>query len=391
MKPVSVLLALLTLGVALTAVAWVTQEKPLEETAEETTQETVAPGVAKQAKENPFEFSESGPFPKAVADNNMHEFGSMELGTTEHHRFIIQNEGEAPLKLKVGPVQCKCTVAELNADEVAPGESAEIEIDWKPEALATEFHQKAVIFTNDPENPQIELHVKGAVESLAMMSPQGVWMLDRLEEGQKKEFTGYVMSRHLEEFEILGYESSSEFVTCEFEPLSEKLKERRDVKSGYEVHCTIEDGMPVGRFQATVTVQTDMKGGKDFPIQLEGIRHGPFSIIGENWIGGKMLVAVGDVNQADGKTVKLSMFISREDEPVEFEVVSSDPPFLDLRFEKDESFDVPTREKLWMILTVPPDAPLGRWPADKPGTILVKSNRESMSEFEIHAGLTVTN
>ncbi|MCA9074980.1 MAG: DUF1573 domain-containing protein [Planctomycetaceae bacterium] len=385
MKPFSVLLAIVTLGVALSAVAWVTKRGPVEDESEA----KAAPDVAAEdVNVNPFEFPPTGPYPKAVLENGTHEFGTMELGEVKRHTYTIKNEGDAPLKLKKGLVQCKCTIPELKNDLVEPGESVEIELTWEPKSLG-EFHQKAIIHTNDPENKEVELHVKGSVEQLALLSPQGVWMLDRIEENETVEFTGYIMSRHLDTFEVVGYEASSELVTCEFEPISGQVKDRKDVKSGYAVNCKVKGGMPVGRFTASLTINTDMKGGQDFDIQLEGVRPGPFSIIGENWIGSKMLVAMGDVKQAQGKTIKLSMFVSREDEPLECEVISSDPPFIDFTVEKDESFDVPAREKYWIIFSVPPDAELGSWVGDNAGTIVVKTNRNNMDQFEVYADVTV--
>ena len=102
-----------------------------------------------------------------------------------------------------------------------------------------------------------------------------------------------------------------------------------------------------------------------------------------------MRVKIGDVERAQGKTVKLSIFVSRSEEPVEFEVVSSDPAFLELTFEKDESFDVPSREKHWMIFTVPPDSPVGAWTGQHPGAIVVKTNREAMPQIKFFAEMTI--
>ncbi len=385
MKPVSVLLALITLGVALSAVAWVTRStsetKPID-VAE-------VPGVAKPVDENPFEVIESGPRPKAVVDESMFEFGSMELGQTESHTYIIRNEGDAPLKLKVGPVQCKCTIADLDVDGVAPGESAEINLSWKPIDITEEFHQKAVIFTNDPENRSLELHVKGAVERLAEISPAGDWPLDRIAEGETREFTGLIMSNHLDEFQVLDYETSTELLTAEFVPLSDELKQANQVKSGYQIHCKLKGEMPVGRFEATLTLMTDMSGGREFTIRMVGMRPGPFSIIGQNWRGGEMLLNMGDVQSGPGKTVKLSMFVSREEEPVEFTVTSATPAFLDLKIEKDETFDVPAREKYWLTFTVPANSSVGSWTNENAGKIIVATNRADVPQIEIYVELTV--
>ncbi len=401
MKPVSVLLALLTLGVALSAVAWVTKPNPQAKTAKEAFKESllsqadqeaaeqIETAVNEPVAENPFDLTGTGPHPKAVIDDSMHDFVSMEAGKEERHTFVIRNEGEAPLKLKGGPVQCKCTVAKLNLNEVLPGESAEIEMSWKPTAVEEEFHQKADIWTNDPENSKVELHVKGAVVELVTISPRGDWALNRIEGGETRKITGFIFSQHLDGFNILGHETSTELVTAEFEPMSDEELEKERAKCGYQIHVTVKGEMAVGKFRATLTMMTDIDGGQDFDIHLWGLRPGPFSILGESWFAKNMLVRIGEVERSQGKTVKLSMFVTPGEEPIEFETVSTDPPFLDLTFEKDESFDVPAREKYWMIFTVPPDSPVGVWTGERTGTIVVNTNSDAMPQIELNAELIV--
>ncbi|MCA9027946.1 MAG: DUF1573 domain-containing protein [Planctomycetaceae bacterium] len=401
MKPVSVLLALLTFGVALSAVAWMTKQEPPDKNAKELQREEIIKQSHDELREsfsesekdpeieNPFDLTGTGPKPKAVIDYSMHEFGSMELGQTEHYTFTIRNEGEAPLKLHLGVVQCKCTVADLDQDEIPPGESAEIEMSWKPIATEAEFHQKAELWTNDPENPKVELHVKGAVVKLVTIYPPGVWNFNNIQEGEVREISGVIASQHLDQFNILDYESSTELMTATFEPMSDDQLAEHNVKCGYQIHVTLKGDMPVGRFRGKLTLKTDIKDGEQFEIDLDGIRPGPFSILGENWFAGKMLARFGDVQKSQGKTIKLSMFVTRGEEPIEFEVLSTDPPFVNLTFEKDESFDVPTREKYSMVLTIPPDAPIGAWSEDRVGTILVKTNNEAVPEFQLNVEMII--
>jgi hypothetical protein len=384
MKPVPILIVLITMGVAVTAVSWLS--KLDVSSAEQTAAAETRP---QPVNENPFEVAATGPFPKAVLDNGMHEFASLELGQTGKHAFVVTNEGDAVLKLKVGHVDCKCTVAKLEKEEVPPGQSVEILMEWTPVVRAEEFHQMAEIWTNDPEQEKLELHVKGAVEQLALLFPQGEWTLNRIQEEESTQFQGVLCSRLLDEFQITGFESESELLDVKWEPLDEEGLAMNEAKSGYLITGSLNGEMPIGRFNTSLTLMTDMVGGRDFTVKISGVRPGPLSILGKNWLGGEMLLKMGDVKASEGKSMTLSVFAEPAEKPLEFEIVESNPPVLTLSLKHDESFNAPTKERYLLTIAVPPGAPLGQWSGENEGTMRVRTNRDSFPEIEMYVEMTV--
>lgn len=390
MKPVPVLIGLVFLGAALAAVGWLRQVAFPPATQQSKYGDLHA--EAEAWKQNPLDVPGAGPYPRAVLDNYVYEFGVMELGQEDSYAFVVRNEGEAPLKLEVGMVQCKCTVAAVAEDGIPPGESAEVNVSWKPKEYSWEFQQKAEIWTNDPENPKLELLVKGSVMSMGIVLPQGEWPLTRIRKNVPPQFAGVLVSPILEEFQILGHELSTDLLTVKFEPIVEEELEGLETvsaQSGYKIMGTLQGTMPVGQFRATLTVMTDMQGGRDFTIPITASNPGPFPIMGSGWFGGDRLLKMGDVTSSEGKTVTLSMYAAREKEPLQLEVKKTDPDFLKLEFERDESFNVPTREKIYMIFTVPPGSPLGSWQGDDRATILIGTNRDSARELELNVEMIV--
>jgi len=387
MKPVRVLIALVFMGLALGAVSWLSRSG--------ITQNVSSPDgeAASHTEEsgNPLEISKEGPFPKAVLENGMHEFGSIELGESGRYVFVVRNEGDAPLVLQKGLVQCKCTVPEIPTESVsvAPGDVLEIPMTWKPEEPADEFHQTAQIWTNDPDNQELTLHVKGAVERLFYLLPRGEWQVNRSGDGEEFQFGGVIMSPLVDEFQIVDYKSSSDLLTVEFEPFTEEDLKVDDMKSGYKIQGSITGEAPVGKFRETLTLLTDMADGRKVNIRLSGMFPGPFSILGKDWLGGLMQLNLGDVKASEGKTAKLVMFVTREDEPIRLEVKEANPAFLQLEIERDESFDVPSREKFLLTFTVPPGSPQGSWQDDDAATIIVGTNRENAPELELGVEMIV--
>lgn len=108
------------------------------------------------------------PAPRATAPQTTHEFGRMDPSSSATHAFQIINTGDAPLKLKLGPTSCKCTLSGLDKKELQPGEKANVELNWNTgRTRDSYFAQTATVFTNDPLKKAIEFEVKGKVKMLA--------------------------------------------------------------------------------------------------------------------------------------------------------------------------------------------------------------------------------
>lgn len=389
MKPVPIVVAIVSLGIAFGAISWFTRvSDPVTPTEAKV---TVEEPKKDSKKENPFEIPETGPYPKAVLEEETHEFGSMELGQTLSHPYVVRNEGEAPLLLDLKAVQCKCTVPTVPKDPIPPGESVEIMLEWKPEVAAEEFHQMAQIWTNDPENPLLELHVKGAVDRLFYLRPASDWQVNRLNPDDPIEFTGSIVSGIEDEFKIIDYSASTDLIQAEFVPLTPEELEEERVKSGYRVKGTLSGDTPIGKFRETLTMVTDLAENHKVAVHVTGFFPGPFSILGKDWIGSEMLLKLGHIKASEGKSVTLSMFVPREEEPMQVEVQETDPDFLDMTVVRDESFDVPSRERYLLTFTVPPGSPVGSWQGTNVATISATTNRESAPAFELNVEMTVSD
>ena len=78
--------------------------------------------------------ADRGPEPRAVIRERIHQFGTLDPLTTGTHRFVIRNEGDAPLELSGGQTTCKCTLSEIQRRTVPPGESTEVKLTWNTRA-----------------------------------------------------------------------------------------------------------------------------------------------------------------------------------------------------------------------------------------------------------------
>jgi hypothetical protein len=375
MKPVPVLLGFLAICAAIGVISWMSQP-------------TAAPPVISEEQlpnaENPFEIAETGPHPKAVLEEELHDFGKMMLGETGRHAFVIRNEGEAPLKLKKGVVLCKCTVPDVPGGEIPPGGSVEVVLEWKPEGITDAFDKFAEIWTNDPENEKLKLTITGEVRNLVLVKPPGPWTVTAVGEEEPTTFRGAIASGE-DAFNIVSVESSAEWLTLEYRPFEAgDLEEFGDgMASGYALTGTIRPEMPVGRFEEKIIITTDLKDDYKLEIGVNGTRPGPFSIIGQAWYGREMTVMMKDFKAAQGKSVSVSLFTDREDEPLQFTSVKSTPDTVQVEMKRDETFTSPTKEKYDLTFTVPAGSPPGRYSGEEGIAIAIETNRESISRIEL--------
>ncbi len=142
--------------------------------------------------------------------------------------------------------------------------------------------------------------------------------------------------------------------------------------------------MPVGKLNEKLTIKTDLPKESEQTIAIEGTRLGPFSLLGSGWDAKRMLLRMGDIRAAEGKEVSLSLFLPREEQPLE--VVSTDvyPEFLDVQLTRDETFNAPQKERYRLTFRIPKDSPVGYFQNDEAARVTLKTNRDSLTEIHLN-------
>ena len=88
--------------------------------------------------------------------------------------FRVRNEGREPLSLKIGKTSCNCTIAKISAGQLAPQETAVVEMEVNLKQKRGPFFESVVIETNDPESPSVNLFFTGAVINTEVVSARKV-------------------------------------------------------------------------------------------------------------------------------------------------------------------------------------------------------------------------
>ncbi len=102
--------------------------------------------------------------PKIVFSEGEYDFGKLEQGKNGEHVFRFSNAGSEPLKIDRIKTSCGCTASSTEKDLIQPGEEGEIKVVYKSKNRSGPFHQKIRVFTNDPEQQETILEIRGVVE-----------------------------------------------------------------------------------------------------------------------------------------------------------------------------------------------------------------------------------
>ncbi len=384
MRPMAVLVSVLTLIATMAGIVWLGRGAG--------PQEVVRPPVPKVEDGKP-QPSENGPHPVAVIPETTFDFGVMMHRTKGSHTFVVKNEGTVPLKLATGRTTCQCTIGKLGDETVPPGGETTIELNWEIKAKNPRFQHEATIHTDDPKNVTFQLIVKGLVGMDLIHMPEDL-SFNSMSDIVPSTGTIYIASSNATEFKITKVESSSEYVTAKVSPLTAERKtefvrtmiikhpEFKDseakmdqlVKQAYEVEVIARGKKEQGPFNESITIHTDIPDTTPIQIPLRGDNPGAFQFFpqgGVRWAPKEMLCDLGEFDGATGKKASLNVF-ARGLEGQQFELTPGecDVPLLKVTATPDPAVKNACR----LNLEFAPGTPTLIRTPDAPATVVIKSN-----------------
>jgi hypothetical protein len=111
--------------------------------------------------------------PRVAVSETTKDFGKVFEDKALAHKFVIKNEGDAPLKVLDVDPDCACTVASYDGT-IPPGGQGEISLTIKPFSVLRDFLKKTTIKFNDPARPELVLTMKGYVQPMIEIQPSHI-------------------------------------------------------------------------------------------------------------------------------------------------------------------------------------------------------------------------
>lgn len=245
---------------------------------------SLAVGVRSQPTTSTPAPTSIAPAAKAVAPQTEFDFGTVGMNAEGQHTFIVRNEGEARLTLKLAEVSCKCTEAKLSTETVAVGDAAEVALSWKTEGQPSVFHQWVRLATNDPNKREIALHVRGRVRDAIRFEPAELAFGEIMPPDTTKTVETLLLSDDADSLSLEEVKLSDPRFQVDVQPLSAAQLAKHAVASGFVLRVTAPPDLPKGTFDLSLEVAAQATATAPplrRTIPVEGRVLGRISVLGE--------------------------------------------------------------------------------------------------------------
>ncbi len=309
--------------------------------------------------------------PKLWIDQRSHDFGAIERDIEVRHVFHIKNTGQGTLTLREAGTSCsRCTVAEVDRTEVGPGESANVTVAYMP-GDQSDFRQKALIVTNDLNEPRIELGITGRVTTRYEVVPPSL-VLSKISATETRRAEVRIFAFFSDSLEVVSHEfaeaETASFFEAKILPISPEQLAERKAKSGCSVELTVKPGLPLGPFRQTIRLQIRLSGTEETPtirVPIAGIIDSDISLVGSGWNADAGRLAIGDVKISEGTTRRLLLLVRGAGRhEVTIKPVSREPDWVKVTVGEPSELSSGAVTQIPLTIEIPPDAP----PANHLGT-----------------------
>lgn len=324
-----------------------------------------------------------GPQPRVEVEGPLvHEFGDLSTQKTSTRRWKVKNTGEGDLEIWLKGSTCTCTIPKLKGEGtrevIKPGDSTEIELEWKTKDAIGEFSKGAMIGTNDDHRPEFMLKVHGMVHPPIMLLPapqDGVLMIGDVSNDQVKEIPLAFFSPEHPKLKITRISTSKpDLIVANWVPLTPQELERIKMKGGYQIKLQIKPGMPLGTFREELVIETDHPDEPKSQVVLAGVASGPISLM-------PSILRMVAINGRQGGTGQLTMLV-REGRPTNFKLIRK-PEKLEVSIAPNDTPTLKGRYRL--TVTVPP----GTSPGLIDDEIIFQTDHPRVGELKVPVNIVV--
>ncbi len=199
------------------------------------------------------------PAPKLVCEEPVYDFGTVESSVVVEHEFIVRNDGDLTLEIKNVRPSCGCTVANISERNVPPGGTTRIGSRLSLSGRSGGQHKVMTVESNDPQQPNYVLTLKGTVGELIDVQPPRVTQVG-LQAGAQPTNVIRITSQPGQPFQITSVESSANWLQASVETI--------DPNQRYQLVVAPTTPLMPGQHNATLAVNTDhpKKPKLDIPV-----------------------------------------------------------------------------------------------------------------------------
>lgn len=210
--------------------------------------------------------------PKVFVADRVADLGEAFSGQLKTHTFLVENRGDATLRLGKLYSKCRCVTPSLFIGEprveaplgldlktkerhhayLEPGETAEVRVEFDTRGMpARPFEKVVAIRSDDPHLPALELTLLVDIVHAVQVTPRQANFGDIII-GQGATTSVSIVPLERYQFEITSIESRREFYSAEH-----RWIETEDGQRQLKLDVTLDAGAPLGRHADAITLNTD--------------------------------------------------------------------------------------------------------------------------------------
>lgn len=302
--------------------------------------------------------------PRAVAEEMIKDFGSVNKGRRLAHEFVIRNEGDAVLEIMEVKPSCGCTVAQ-HPDSIPPGGSGVIKAAVDTRNFKGGIAKSVRVYTSDPENPQINLVIKANVRSAVEVDPGYARFIAVYGEPQKNSVQT-IWSDEMRGLRVTKVESPYPFVGVSFRKLTEEEEQPGVSGDRWQIEVSLDQDAPVGPLADFIVVTTNHPELQTLRIPISGFVRPVLSVTPRIADFGRR-----ELTEPQTASLEIRNLSSRA---VDLGEVSTDLDGLEASIESVE-----TGRLYKVLLTLSPEMPKGNFE----GRVTIDTNSDRQPTIEV--------
>lgn len=199
-----------------------------------------------------------------AADQRSYDFGAVAKSSKSEHRFLIHNPYKTEMRIQSVRASCGCTTPILESQVIKPGESAGLVAHFNTDRFTGDKKATLTVSISQPLFTELQLNVKGYIRSDVVLSP-GEAQFGAVPEATEKRLDLTLDYAGRQDWEIVGISTPFPFIKAEFKEIS-----RASGRIRYSINLLLDESAPEGHLDNQITVQTNDKRLKSFPVAISG-------------------------------------------------------------------------------------------------------------------------
>ncbi len=206
--------------------------------------------------------------PRAVPAEPIKDFDIVPKGEVIAHEFVIKNEGTADLLLKDVRPACGCTVAQYDRT-IPPGKSGKVSAQVKTDNFGGPIAKSIAVFTNDPDNPKLQLVVKAHVKPYVAVVP-GYARYNYVRGEPVGTIEQTLWAEDGSDVEIVAVKPPYDHLKVNYREATEEERHEKGKGKQWHIEVELDSQSPVGALRDYVEIQLNHSKQKTVKIPVSG-------------------------------------------------------------------------------------------------------------------------